>query len=104
MQRWRPRHLLYAWVTYWVLLALYALGPAALAFQRGTDKPHGKLGATAGFEDDKLYGTITDGAATLWHATIPFTEAVLWVVLPPLILWLLWLALGSRRAARVERV
>lgn len=87
-----------------MLLALYALGPAALAFQRGMDKPHGKLGASAGFEDDRLYGTITDGAATVWHATIPFAEAVLWVVVPPLLLWLLWMVLGSRRGARTERV
>lgn len=104
MRRWRPRHLLVGWITYWLLLALYALGPAALAFQRASDKPHGKLGVTAGFEDDDLYFTVTDAAATIWHAAIPFANAVLWVVLPPLFLWLLWLALGARRGARVERI
>ena len=104
MRRWRPRHLLLGWIAYWALLALYALGPAALAFQRAADKPHGKIAVSAGLENDDLYLTVTDAAATIWHGATPFASAVLWVVLPPLLLWLLWLGLGSRRAARVERV
>ena len=104
MRRWRPRHLLLGWIGYWLILFLYALGPAALAFQRASNAPHGKLNVSAGFENDDLYLTVMDAAATIWHASIPFMHAVLWLVLPPLLLWLLWLGLGSRRGEGVERV
>jgi hypothetical protein len=96
MRRWRARHLLTTWIAYWALLALFALGPAALAFQRVSAKPHGKLSVSAGFENDDLYLTVSDAAATAWHGTIPFFAAVLWVVLPPLLLWILWVALRPR--------
>ena len=103
MRRWRARHLLTAWVTYWVLLALFALGPAALAFQRASAKPHGKIGVTASFDDDILRLTVTDAAATAWTGAVPFLTAVLWIVVPPLVLWLLWLVLRPRpEEARVR--
>ena len=96
MRRWRARHLLTAWVVYWALLALFALGPAALAFQRASAKPHGKVAVTASYDDGIVRLTVADAASTAWTGAVPFLNAVLWVVGPPLVRWILWLALRPR--------
>jgi hypothetical protein len=97
MRRWRPRHLLVAWSTYWALLAVYAFGPPTRAFLRASAQPGAKLTVAATVDDDILRLTVTNAAATVWTGGVPFFTAVLWVVLPPLFLWLLWLGLGARR-------
>jgi len=101
----RTRHLLIAWSAYWALLAAYAFGPAVQAFLRASAQPHAKLSVAGTFDDDILRLTVTDAGVTAWTGAVPFLSAVLWVALPPLLLWLLWLGLGARRdrttAARI---
>jgi len=104
MRRWRARHLLTAWITYWVLLAAVALGPAVRAHFRILARPHGKENVTASFDSDILRLTVADAASTVWTGAVPFLSAVLWVAVPPLLLWLLWLALRPRSDESPARV
>jgi len=98
--RWRPRHLLAAWGVYWATLAVVVLGrPAQLAW-RLANGPEGHGTASAGFENAVLHLRIADDAGHAWAGTAHLLTIALWVAGPPLLLWLLWLALRPRSAMR----
>jgi hypothetical protein len=100
MSRWRPRHLLAAWGVYWAALAGVVLGrPAQLAW-RLANGPEGQGTASAGFENAVLHLRIADDAGHAWAGSAHLLTIALWVAGPPLLLWLLWLALRPRSAAR----
>jgi hypothetical protein len=95
--RWRPGHLLLAWMSYWAGLALVTIGPAIPSILRATSAPQAKGSISAGFESDVLHLTVTESGATLWSGTTTFSEFALLTVVPPLLLWVAWL---FRRRAR----
>ena len=99
LRHWRAPHLLGAWAAYWVLLAVVVLGRPLLAFRELTATPGRKGSAsvsygTAGF-DAKL---VADGV-TVWHGEASFAVLSLWIVGPPLLLWIVWLLSRPRRLA-----
>jgi hypothetical protein len=96
LRRWRPRHLLLAWSAYWAALAAVALAPALKALARLTGPgEHGT--ASASFADGVLQVTIASPSAPAWTGGVAVGTLALWVAIPPLLLWLLWLA---RRPSR----
>lgn len=96
LRRWRPRHLLLAWSAYWAALAAVALAPALKALARLTGPgEHGT--ASASFADGVLQVSIASPSAPAWTGGVAVGTLALWVAIPPLLLWLLWLA---RRPSR----
>lgn len=89
--RWRPRHLLFAWIAYWVVLLLVALGPAIVAALPviGDEKGHGSINASFGSAGFSL--TILRGSATVWQREASLLSIALWIAGPPLLLWLAWM-------------
>lgn len=98
IRRWRAPHLLAAWIGYWVVLVAVALSGAARVVWQLSQRPNAKVSASAGFGDGRLGATIAEAGRTLWELKLPLPVVVLWLVVPPLVLWLLWVAQRPRRA------
>lgn len=90
IRRWRATHLLGAWVVYWLLLALVALGRPLLLARRIAALPEGRSSASASFGDGAVDARLVADGATLWHGHAAYGTVLLWLLLPPLLLWLLW--------------
>jgi hypothetical protein len=100
LRRWKPGQLLLGWGAYWVGLIGISLGPAIRATWRATHLPHGHGSVNAGFNNGMLnYEVIEEGVKT-WAGATPFSTALLWLVGPPLLLWLVWLIVRERPSAR----
>jgi len=100
LRRWRAKHLLIAWIVYWVALIVISLRSALAAAARAVSGPpgHGSIGASVENSNFILKVT-TDGQ--IWTSTTSLTAMALWLAGPPLLLFLLWLA--TRRAPVAER-
>ncbi len=92
--RWRPKHLLAAWTTYWAGLGIATLGPAAATAWRITRNPGGTI--AAGYENGLAHLTMTEAGATVWRSTTELSTIALWLAVPPLLLWLLWMMFSKR--------
>jgi hypothetical protein len=102
LARWRPYHLLLAWGTYWIVLLAFAVGPAIPAILRATrsEDNHGEISAS--FSNTVLNFVVREMGQITWTGSVHLLAAALWVAVPPLVLWALWLrARGS--ATRPER-
>jgi hypothetical protein len=95
LRRWRPRHLFLAWCAYWIGLLIVTLWPAMTAAWR-LSRPTGHGSASVGFSDGLLSATISDAGQTMWSGSISFLSLSLLLTIPPLLLWLAWLASSSR--------
>ena len=96
LRQWKPGQLLLGWTAYWVGLAGVTLSPAIAATWRATHLPDGHGSVSASFDNTMLtYSVIEDGVKT-WVGTTPLSTAMLWVVGPPLLLWLVWLFVRKR--------
>jgi hypothetical protein len=72
------------------------MGPAIHAAWRATSLPDGHGSINAGFNNGTLtFEVIEEGVKTFAGST-PFTTAMLWLVGPPLALWVLWLIVRRR--------
>jgi hypothetical protein len=100
-RRWRPSYLLLAWSAYWLGLVLIKLSPAIAAGWRLSQQAHGQGSANAGFANGMLSATITDSGRTTWAGSISVLTLALLVAVPPLLLWLVWLA-GSARTNNAD--
>ena len=91
LSRWRPYQLLLAWTAYWVLLLVAALGPALPAILRATQGQgnHGEINAS--FSDTVMSFTVKEMGQVTWTGSVHLLTAALWIAIPPLALWLLWL-------------
>ena len=98
LRRWRPGHLLASWAAYWAGLAGVTLGPLALRAYRVTQLPDGHGTISATFDNGLMVFKVAEQGANTFVATMPFSVAIMWIVGPPLALWLLWLAVRSRDA------
>jgi hypothetical protein len=102
--RWKPRHLLGAWIAYWVGLAAVTLGPAIAAMVRVLGGEDGKGSISLGFENAIAHLTVMQGAATMWTGTAHLLTIALWIAVPPLVLWTIWMAARGRIVgSRVQR-
>lgn len=96
LSRWRPRHLLLAWVAYWLVALVVAVGPALASIWRVTRSPdtHGSINAGVG--DGVFTLTVTEQGGALWQTGAPVMSILLWFAGPPLLLFLAWLAMRPR--------
>lgn len=102
ISKWRPAHLLGAWGAYWAGLVAVKLGPGISAIAR-LQSPGSKGSATFSFSDTELSAKVLDGATIVWQGTATLTEVALWVTLPPLALWAVWMMMRpSRSEVRAE--
>ena len=95
--QWRPKHLLLSWIAYWGALAFVALGPAIGAIRRAMDAPPDAASASVDYGTGGLRIVISEFGQPLWTLSTTLTALALWIALPPLVLWVVWLALTSRR-------
>jgi len=104
LSRWRPAHLFLAWTTYWLALLIVAIGPAIPAILRATAKDaHGEINVSFGNSVFSL--TVKQAGQLTWSGSSHALAAALWIGIPPLVLWILWLSAraGALRSERVER-
>jgi hypothetical protein len=95
-RRSRPGQLLLTWCAYWVGLTVVTLGPAILAGWRMSQHTNGHGSANANMGNGSLSANIVDDGRTVWSGSISVLTLALLIAVPPLILWLVWLAGSSR--------
>ena len=100
LSRWRPQHLFLSWAGYWIALLAVTLGPAVPAILRATGSAPGKGEITANFSDGVFSLIVKEAGQVLWTGSVHFLTAALWIALPPMVLWLLWLRARSGSVAR----
>jgi hypothetical protein len=96
LRRWRAQHLLAAWVVYWLVLALAVLGRPLRALWHLRQLPDGAGNASVSLGDKGFDGTISVHGATVWHGHVALGVLVAWLVVPPIVLWIVWLATRPR--------
>ena len=92
LARMRPRHLLLSWLGYWTGLLVATFWRTAMAIVRVSQAADGKGNASFNIGNDHLSLSVSEAGRTLWQGTITPVAAALWLGLPPLVLWLLWLS------------
>jgi hypothetical protein len=100
LSRWRPQHLFLSWVGYWVALLAVTLGPAVPAILRATGSAPGKGEISFNFADGIFSLVVKQAGQVLWTGSVHFLAAALWIAVPPMVLWLLWLRARSGAAPR----
>jgi hypothetical protein len=95
LPEWRQRHLLAAWVAYWILLVLGWIGPAIpLLYRMSRAGGHGTASLSANG------GVLSVSIVTIGHAfarTVSYGALTAVAIVPPLVLWLIWVAVRPRR-------
>lgn len=94
LSRWRPIHLTLAWIAYWVVLVGATLGRAVPAMLSAT-RAQGNHGEISASFSSTLSLTVKEMGQVTWTGSVQFLTAALWLAVPPLILWLLWLRARS---------
>jgi hypothetical protein len=97
--RWRPSHLLGAWVVYWLGLAAVSVRDVVSAGFRATQSG-GSI--TGGLSNSELGITVAQQAGETVKWAVPVSAVSAWVVIPPMVLWAVWLV-SRKRAAADER-
>jgi hypothetical protein len=95
-RRWHPRHLLLAWSAYWVGLVIVKLSPAIVAGWRMAQQAGAHGSANASMTDGILSANIVEAGHATWGGSISVLTLAFLVAVPPLLLWLAWLADTSR--------
>ena len=97
MRKWRLRHLLFSWFAYWLTMVSIKLGSAIAAAWVASQGPPrtSEITFNWGNEDGILFEVLSRGEV-LWRGTTTIATVIGWAVVPPLILWMLWLWLGAR--------
>ncbi|HEY2375654.1 MAG TPA: hypothetical protein VGH98_06725 [Gemmatimonadaceae bacterium] len=97
LSRWRPAQLFLSWAAYWTALVLVSVGPAVPAILRAT-APKGKGEINVSFGDGAFVLIVKEMGRITWSGSVHTLTAALWIGVPPLILWALWLRARSRSA------
>lgn len=99
LSHWRPANLFAAWGAYWAGLAAVTLTPAALAILRATSSGAHPGSVNASLGDHGISITVMEAGRQTWVASAQVLPAVLWVAVPPLALFALWIWRRSRALA-----
>lgn len=93
-------HLLGAWGAYWAGLAGITLAPFARWVWDLNQSPgqHGSANVSIG--DAGVTLTALTDNVVVYSGAAPLWQVALWIAVPPLLIWLVWLAL---RPSRTER-
>lgn len=95
LPEWRPRHLLAAWIVYWIVLLLAWLGPAIpMLLRLSRTGAHGNASIAA--SDGMLSFLISANGQALTR-TFSYGALTAVAIVPPLLLWLVWVAVRPRR-------
>jgi hypothetical protein len=99
VRRWSVRQLVGASAAYWTALAATTLAPFARIALPLTQRSgeHGTVTASFGSGGFNL-SVLQDGIA-VYTASAPLPLIAFWIAGPPLVLWLVWLALRPSRDA-----
>ena len=100
LRRWQARHLLIAWVVYWVLLVAIGLRSALAAMAKALSAPKG-LGSISASVDGGNFILKASAGTSTWSGSTSLASMALWFAGPPLVLFLVWLV--TRRAPVTER-
>jgi hypothetical protein len=102
LSKWRLSHLLFSWAAYWIALIVIKLGPAIAAARVATQSPGNNTssvnlnwGTEAG-----ITASVIHHGDTLWAGATTLPAVIGWAVLPPLVLWVVWLLVSSAQRAR----
>jgi len=101
LSRWKARHLLGAWLVYWIALVAVKLGAGIVAALRVMNAPETQHGSISAGMGDGAFNITISGAGVHWAGSASVMSVVLWLCGPPLLLWLLWLV--TRRAPTPAR-
>ena len=102
LSRWRPRHLLLAWVAYWLVLIATLARPPLVAALRALSAPDGHGTMNASMANSMLTFTVKTDTLS-WSGSASLTSIAFWIAVPPLVLWALWMATRTRPIAAHER-
>lgn len=101
----QPKHLLMSWAAYWLGLGVATVWkPVSLAWR--VSRPSAKGSISAGYGDGAINLKMVMDGVTTYTASVNVSTMLLWIAVPPLVLWLGWFLLRSRNppgvgAARV---
>jgi hypothetical protein len=90
ISRWRPAHLLLSWLIYWVALLAVTIGPALPPILRAT-RANAKGEIAASISDGVVNLIIKETGRVTWTGSTHLLTAALWLAVPPLILWAIWM-------------
>ena len=90
--------LLGAWGAYWVGLAGVTLWPFARFVMDISRHPGVHANASLSVGDAGVTLLAIKENVTVWSGVAPLPEVALWIAAPPLLLWLVWLALRPAQA------
>jgi hypothetical protein len=79
---------------YWVVLVLAALHRPLLLLLEMRGRTGTRM--TAGLSDEQGLSMTIDGEL-VWRAAFGLSEALAWIVVPPLLMWVAWLVWAARR-------
>jgi hypothetical protein len=99
LARWRPGHVIAAWVAYWIGLAGVTLTPAILAIIRAASGPKDSGNVAASFNNTVLTITVTEFGKQTLAASASLLQIAFWVGVPPLALYAVWMLTRPRRPA-----
>lgn len=97
--RWRPGHVITAWVAYWIGLAGVTLTPTILAIIRAASAPKDTANVGASMSNSVLTITVSQFGKVTHTGSASLLQIALWVGLPPLALYALWMFTRPRRTA-----
>jgi hypothetical protein len=98
LRRWKPKHLLMSWAAYWVGVIAVKLGPAIAESWRVTQLPKGHGSINASYANGLINYSIVEDGVNTFVASTSFSTVLLWALVPPLALWLIWLFVRVRPA------
>ncbi|HEY7878893.1 MAG TPA: hypothetical protein VIC55_11730 [Gemmatimonadaceae bacterium] len=104
LSRWGHGRLLAAWSTYWVGLAAVTLTPTVVAILRALSASSGKASVSATLGNTVLNIVVTEAGKQTFSASAHLLPMALWIAVPPLALYGLWLFKRSRAVAEQREV
>ena len=99
----RPRAVFTSWIIYWICLLIVGLGPAIAATSSATRGPDDqKSSVNVSFGDGGFAIKVVKSGLQTYAASIHLLTAALWIAVPPLAIWLLWVVTSGRRERAVS--
>jgi hypothetical protein len=99
----RPRAVFTSWIIYWICLFIVGLGPAAAAIWSATRGPDDhKSSVNVSFGDGVFSVRVIKEGLDTYASSIHLLTAALWIAVPPLAIWLLWVVTSGRRERAVR--
>ena len=99
LRRWKPGQLLLSWGVYWAGLVAVKLGPAIREMWRVTQLPEGHGSINASFNNGVFNLSVVEDGVTTLASSAPFSTILVWVLVPPIVLWATWLFVRVRQPA-----